>query len=143
MPMPDRTPASPRAVAVLAEPRTFTGAIELAVEVAGRGDGELIVLVRRPRLLRGAIHLAGYDPDQLADDDAAATLRGVEGLIEKSAPQLPHRLLDVGDLPFRKLARMAETYGCSILVVPRASGWAQLSRLRAARSADLELVTVP
>lgn len=141
------TPDRPRAVsgapvAVVVEPCNFASALELAVDLSRNEGGELIVLLRRPRLLRGVIHLAGYHPDEFADD-AAATKRDALRLLEELGPGLPHRLIEADDLPFRDLATMAETYRCTTLVVPRANGWARLSRRLAARSADLELVTAP
>jgi hypothetical protein len=142
MPAAAPMPAGGRAVAVMVEPGKYTGALQHAVGLAS-GEGELIVLVRRPRLLRGPIHLAGYDPDELADDACATTTREVRGLVEELAPGLPHRLIEVDDLPFRELAKIAETHCCSTLVVPRAGGGARLARRLAARSVDLEVVTAP
>jgi hypothetical protein len=143
MPAAAPTPAGGRAVAVMVEPGKYAGALGHAVTLASGEGGELIVLVRRPRLLRGAIHLAGYDPDELADDACATTTREVRGLVEELAPGLPHRLIEVDDLPFRELAKIAETHRCSTLVVPRAGGGARLARRLAARSVDLEVVTAP
>jgi hypothetical protein len=140
---PDPVAAAGRAVAVVVEPRRCASALERAVHLAAGEDGELIVLVRRPRLLRGPIQLAGFDPDELAEDASATARREARRLVEELAPGLPHRLIEADDLPFRDLARMAASYRCSILVVPPAGRRAQLSRRLAIRSVDLDLVTAP
>jgi nucleotide-binding universal stress UspA family protein len=131
-------------VAVLAEPRKYAGALELAISLSTTGGGELVILASRPRLLRGALHLAGYDPDELADHAAAAMKDEIHCLVDELAPGLPHLIVEVGDPNFRRLLRLAEAHRCSILVVPRrAGGWARLSRRLVARSSDLEVVVAP
>jgi hypothetical protein len=132
------------AVAVVVEPRRYVKALELGISLAGSAEEELIVLAPRPRLLRDTLRLAGYDPDELTEEAAAATEGAVRRLIGGLAPDLPYRLLKVDDPHFASLVRLAESYRCSILVVPRRAGArVRFQRRRAARSAQLEFVVAP
>jgi hypothetical protein len=141
---PGPTTAGERPVAVLIEPPKDVAALEYAVALAAAAGTQLITLVPRPRLLRGPIQLAGYDPDELAGYASAARKSEVHRLLEELAPGLPHLILEVDRLHFRDSVRLAESYSCSTLVLPRpASVRARLTRPLNARTARLRLVVAP
>jgi len=140
----DPAPAERREVAVLAEPGRYVGALELGISLAATTGGRLTVLASPPRLLRGALHLAGHDPDELAAHATDAMEAEIHRLVEELTPGLPYLIVEVDDRGFRDLVRLAEARRCSSLVVPRRAGGRRwLARRLAARSSDLEVVVAP
>jgi len=131
-----------RGVAVLIEPPDDLAALKYATALSP-AESLLITLVPRPRLLRGPIHLAGFDPDELADQASAAMESQVHRLIEALTPGLPHLVVKVGSRHLAHSVRLSKSYGCSTLVLPRrVRVRARLTR-RKARRAGVTIVVAP
>jgi hypothetical protein len=136
--------AGDRSVAVLVEPSKDFRALEHAAALSAATGSKLIILVPRPRLLRGLIRLAGHDPDELAHHASAARKSEVHRLVEGVEPGLPHLVLEVDRLHLRDSVRLAESYRCSTFVLPRrASFRARFAGHLKVSAAGFEVVVAP